>query len=161
MEMKVCTKCNKALPMTTEYFYKANNKCGFRSICIKCFKLDREKRTEEISQNYITRDKKICTVCGIEFPATSENFVRRNDSKDGLSYECKNCSSIRKKKYNEEHKEEISEKGKIYRDNNKEYLKECGKKYRDKNKEYYNEYNKKYYNENKEQIQLKKLFIPK
>lgn len=155
METKVCTKCGEVFPLTTDYFYKANNKYGFRSICKKCFKLDIDKRSKKISENYIVKDKKICNVCNLELPATIEYFIKRKDSKDGLSHECKKCSSIRKKKYREEHKEEIANKSKIYRENNKDIIKEYQKKYRKENSEYFKEYGKNYYNENKEEINYK------
>lgn len=34
---------------------------------------------------------KLCSRCGVEFPATSEFFNRNKRNKDGLRYECKAC----------------------------------------------------------------------
>lgn len=53
METKTCTACEKPLPMTEEYFYRASNvKCGFHGRCRSCFKLENHRR-------YISDEEKL------------------------------------------------------------------------------------------------------
>ena len=108
---------------------------------------------------------KKCNKCG-EILHISK-FYKNKGCKYGVVGTCKKCSSksgkeyykknredilIKKKKYNEEHKEERREYHKQYREDNKEYLKEYNKNYYEENKEERKEYNDKYYEENKEYI---------
>jgi len=58
----------------------------------------------------------------------------------------------RKKKYQEEHKEEIKERDRVYRENNKEAITERQKAYNEKNADVISEKRKEYYEENKEEF---------
>ena len=58
----------------------------------------------------------------------------------------------RKKKYQEEHKEEIKERDRVYRENNKEAISERQKAYNEKNADVISEKRKEYYEENKEEF---------
>jgi hypothetical protein len=58
----------------------------------------------------------------------------------------------RKKKYQEEHKEEIKERDRVYRQNNKEAISERQKAYNEKNADVISEKRKEYYEENKEEF---------
>ena len=52
-EFRVCTKCNKKLPNTTEYFGYANKKIGrLNAVCKECTKeINKEKRLKIIESN--------------------------------------------------------------------------------------------------------------
>lgn len=108
---------------------------------------------------------KTCTICGKDFPATSEYFYVRKDSKDGLRNDCKECRKNHTKEYSKDNKEKVSEYGKQYREQNKEKMKdykkqyyennnanilENNKKWKEDNKEYYKNQQKEYRKENKE-----------
>jgi 5-methylcytosine-specific restriction endonuclease McrA len=64
-ETKVCTKCGKELPATTEYFYKwAKGKFGVMAECKECwkshtkkFKNDNKERYKEMDQRYYEANK--------------------------------------------------------------------------------------------------------
>lgn len=90
MNFKICTKCGKSLPETTEYFCKRwRGKNGFNSICKSC----RNKSRIKYEIESYDKDKiKICSKCNKEFPATPEYFHKNCYSRDGLHSECKECS---------------------------------------------------------------------
>ena len=90
-------------------------------------------------------EKKICTVCSGEFPATPEYFYRQ---KDKLDPRCKTCRIKTKKKYNSYAKTYRKE---YYNKNKNTVLKNC-KKYRDEHKGVKKKYNKEYGVKNKERI---------
>ena len=77
---------------------------------------------------------KICTKCEKEFPATLIFFPKREVSKNGLQYWCRECV----KEYNQ------SEKGKQSREkwgeSNPEYMKEYYRKLKKENPEKYGEF---------------------
>lgn len=113
--MKICSKCRKELPSTTEYFHK--NKFSFDGLQHYC-KICRHKnyhgskwteKTPYISKPRLDAKKgfKICTRCRKELPATSEFFsiLKR---KNRLESRCKNCSRELDKEYRKKHKENIS-----------------------------------------------------
>ena len=50
---------------------------------------------------------KICTKCGVEYPATSEFFYRAVHKKCGLRSECKTCSNEVTSTYRKKHPERI------------------------------------------------------
>lgn len=88
--MKTCIKCN--LNLSEENYSKSKN------ICKKCssisFKEWREK-DKLAAPSKILPDKKVCTVCKIEFPI-SEFYIRRDRNKP-IS-RCKKCGYIASKK---------------------------------------------------------------
>lgn len=105
MNYKACTKCNKELPATLDYFHKqVRGKYGLRSDCKKCLSL-RFKTT------YIPipkKTEKVCGHCKKTFPLTDEYFftkttkagtiVSKNSppiSKDSISFRsiCKECNN--------------------------------------------------------------------
>lgn len=116
-------------------------------------------------------EMKRCTMCGNEYPATTEYFGKQKRVKSGLKSRCKKCEKVLKSNWDKNNKEKIVAYGKQYRKCNKEkikkYQKEYDKKYNQinkkkirkknveynrKNKERKKEYNKKYYENNKERI---------
>jgi hypothetical protein len=88
---------------------------------------------------------KKCTVCEIEKPFN--NFHFRKDSKDGVRNECKVCWNEKKRKYNDENKNKISDNKKKYYVKNKEKILESVKKHKEENREKINEYLRKYFKE--------------
>jgi len=111
---------------------------------------------------------KVCGKCGVEKEITTENFAKRNASKDGFSCKCKQCTKeyyivnksqhrVNKqntkeytKKYYDANKEKLLKKQKIYKANNKEATAITRKTYRENNKESIKTYHKTYSANNKE-----------
>jgi 5-methylcytosine-specific restriction endonuclease McrA len=150
MQTKICTKCKRELPATTEYFAKlTRNKCGFRSECKECKKgIDHEwKRTHPKPKNprvkpvYTEGCTKICTKCGVEYPATTEFFEPWKGGRYGVYSVCRVC----RKGYNKE------QSLKYYKLNRDKLIKNM-KEYASKNIERRIEY----YNKNKERISEKR-----
>lgn len=96
-------------------------------------------------------ETKVCSVCGIEYPATLEYFNKEKHGKYGLRSKCRECRSAEKKQYYETHKEKTSINRKLYYELHKEQEKEAMKLYRVKNKEYLNEMARLYQINNKEE----------
>ena len=95
---------------------------------------------------------KVCTVCGIEYPATSEFFHQRKGSKSGLVSACKNC----RKEYCAKNKEYISKRRKEHYIKNKEHILQQHKEYYVEHKDERSQYSKEYHVEHKEQIAKRK-----
>lgn len=108
---------------------------------------------------------KICSKCGVEFPATTEYFPKHSGGKNGLGARCKVChaenqrewnknhagaSRAISKRYNEKNKEVRGKYNKLYYGNNKETIKKHVKQYQEANKEAKTEYNKQHYKANPE-----------
>jgi hypothetical protein len=94
---------------------------------------------------------KKCTCCQQEFPATLDYFNKGTLYKDGLSYICKNCASLKHREYYLKHKEQIKDHVKKYKENNKEKILNT---YRSKYKIYNYRYRK-----NIKTKDIKKFFI--
>src|SRR6266498_1681091 len=97
-----------------------------------------------------------CSDCGLEKELNNENFRWRNDRKCWNGYVCKVCQNENSKKYNKEHKEEMSEYQKQYYEENKEDILKDRKEYRKNNKEEISKYKKKYNQEHKDEINEKR-----
>lgn len=68
-------------------------------------------------------DRKICTNCRIEWPATLEFFCKHPKAKDGLGSWCRECKSKKVKKWREENPEKRKKQQKAYKKKNwKKYL---------------------------------------
>ena len=104
---------------------------------------------------------KICSQCK-ENKQYSE-YPKCSSKKIGIKSECKECNSLRTKKYYQKNIEACKIKNKKYAEENKEYFINYNKKnrekhrlqlyeYRQKNKEYIFEYNKQYRNKNRDRI---------
>ena len=85
---------------------------------------------------------KKCSKCN-EIKALME-FYKDKKTKDGHCQYCKVCFSKQMKKYRQQNKEAIRERGKEYRQQNKEAIRERMKKYRQQNKEAIRERGKEY-----------------
>jgi hypothetical protein len=103
---------------------------------------------------------KICTKCKLE--KSFDDFYKCKNKKHGLSSQCKDCESKRKKIFNatkpkkEYDKEKIKEINKRYYLNNKEKIKEKVKEYYSLNQNKIKIKNKYYYSNNKEKINKQK-----
>lgn len=106
-----------------------------------------------------------CRVCGATYPATTEYFVGNKGSLYGVDRICWECKRKAHRKYREENREALRERGRTYREENRELLREktrqrvsenfdevheYRKQYHEKNKEKLNEWNRNYYYENRE-----------
>lgn len=123
---RVCSKCGRELPLTSEYFYvDKRNIEGFRCECKDCqsrqYKVyynnkhkDEHKRVQISKDNLKQRNVKICTKCKQELSATTEYFYIRKDTPDGLSYYCKDCCKTGQKRYGAKNRDAINEKAKLY-----------------------------------------------
>jgi len=80
----------------------------------------------------MTKEKK-CTKC--DEVKGLDGFHKDNSRRDGLSFSCKTCELDRKKKYRQENKGPIAERGKIYRQENKGPIAAYNNKYRQENRE--------------------------
>jgi hypothetical protein len=54
-------------------------------------------------------NKRTCTSCKIEYPATSEYFHKDKNLKSGLKYACKNCANKAMQKYYSENTEKMKQ----------------------------------------------------
>ncbi|HDZ14951.1 MAG TPA: hypothetical protein ENH60_08660, partial [Pricia sp.] len=142
--MKICTKCHKELPATTEYFFVGTT-CidGLRSKCKKCMAQENLKRRhdKEIVPNTDETIKKKCAVCSQEFPATTDYFFAGYCS-HGLRNKCKKCFQSEAK---------IREASPKYKQKRKEY----GKKHYAENKVKFAERWQKYYKANADYLKAK------
>lgn len=151
MDMKICVKCLKELPATSEYFHKQKSgKYGFRSTCKVCRSENiKHYSKEEIIKNL--KPTKKCTCCG-EIKLTSTDFHSDIKSKDGLYTQCKDCVKISTKKYLEHNREKNKESCKNrYQLNKKEYHAR-NKEWIENNKDKHLKYQKEYRIENKEKL---------
>lgn len=75
---------------------------------------------------------KTCTKCGQSFPAISEHFYRKCDTKDGFQSHCKTCAKVQMHKDYAKHREKrIANQKDYYRiPENKERLLEYARQYR-------------------------------
>lgn len=97
---------------------------------------------------------KVCSKCKVEKPVT--DFSRRASSRDGLSLECKKCTSARNSEYRLKNKEAIKASMKSYYIENKKSLSEKAKEYRSKNREKIIASAKAYQEKNSQKILAKK-----
>lgn len=65
---------------------------------------------------------KECSTCRGPFPATTDFFYRKNNTKDGLSYDCKTCASAYGKKWYRDNKTRKDAQNAQWAKNNGEYL---------------------------------------
>lgn len=163
MQIKTCTKCHCEYPATVEYFYRNSKSAdGLRCECKQCqqkqyakYYIEKHKEEREVQlrteKDLEQRNVKICTKCGKEYPKTSEYFHNRKDTKDGLSFWCKNCASISAAKYRNNEYENLVKRIKEQNEKRKldsEYSKqraEYDRQYYLMNKEKKSQYNKERY----------------
>jgi hypothetical protein len=93
---------------------------------------------------------KRCSKCGL-LKAIGE-FNRDKTRKDGHNEICKDCRKSISKKYCEEHKNEIREKGKKYYEEHKDKIRILHREYYEYSKDERRKHQKEYYEEHKEEI---------
>ena len=99
---RICTKCNKELPNTSDYFCYADKKSGrLESVCKECkAKITKERSNRKIQENKNkilgTGGFKICISCGKELPDTKQYFSIDLTCNSGLRNVCRCCSSNHK-----------------------------------------------------------------
>lgn len=159
--MKICSKCGKEYPATTEYFYK-NSKCkdGLSTWCITCHKEYRQiyvKQHQKEIQEYKEKQK--------QNPEYKEKH-----NKQSLDYYEKHKENInvKQKQYYKQNRDKIikqvqdnyasktfEEKQKLkeyqrnYRETNKDYIKQQRKNFRKQNKDKLAKQDKQRYENNK------------
>jgi len=120
---KVCSKCYRELPATTEYFHKNKyGKQGLQSVCKECrYESNKEKASEYFKEYYAENRQKLL-IYQKRFREENENQVKETQ-----------------KQYYKKNKEKVKEKSKEYRLQNHEsvlrYQKIYRKKYNRENKE--------------------------
>lgn len=93
---------------------------------------------------------KCCSKCKREFPATTEYFPPRSDSKDGLRGQCRECTHQRRLKYYSEHHEAALAYSKQWTQNNKEIARQSNLRWARANKERVNQRRRELWKENPE-----------
>jgi len=99
-------------------------------------------------------ETKVCTKCGIEFPATTEWFYASNTRKGGLASSCKKCKNLVNHEWEKHNKGKRNELSKDFYWNNTEKCREWSNNYRIKNPEKVAMFNKRWAINNPE-IRLK------
>lgn len=103
-------------------------------------------------------EKKICTICNLELPATSEFFHKMEKGKYGFRSTCKECNKSKRKIYTQtsDYKEKARVKQSEWRKNNPKKALEANRKNWEKNRDKYNENRKnKYWTD--EEYRLKRI----
>jgi hypothetical protein len=94
MDMKICSKCDKELPITEEYFHRwKHSKDGYRACCKEC----RGGHYGVVKVNQVYKAKeghKFCTKCRKELPLSKEYFKKLKCSNDGFDTVCKECQGV-------------------------------------------------------------------
>lgn len=97
-EFRVCTKCDKKLPNTNEYFGYANKKTGrLNAVCKNCISIiNKEKRQKIIEYNknkgLFYDGTRHCKKCGRDLPNNKLYFPIDLACLDGLRNVCRECS---------------------------------------------------------------------
>ncbi len=165
-EEKVCNRCKRQLPATTEYFWKdRTKKDGLHTICKEC------KKPKPTLKKIAQKGYKVCNRCKRELQATNEFFFKDKDKKDGFSTLCKECRGAKftpieniKDGYKRciECKEELPATLEYFpqnRDGIKTKCRKCTneylKRYHAKNREENNKISREYYQKNKRRLNKK------
>lgn len=138
METKICTKCGRQLPISTEYF-KKNKTCkyGLSSVCKECQKkLDKQYR--DANKNHIKEYLKQWAKNNNDHLKKYRKHWYEENKEYYIQYYEENIEHI--KQYRKDKTEHIAEYNKEWAENNKDYRKEYFRKYYEKNKENYQYY---------------------
>ena len=96
----------------------------------------------------MVEESKICTKCGVEFPATTEFFHVVKHGKFGLNSRCKGCIT----KYSKENSKIAVERMTKWKNDNPDKLKEHTTLYYERHKEDCNKRSREYYKDNSTKI---------
>lgn len=131
MEQK-CRKCNRVLPLTTQYFYKQKaNKSGFKYQCKECLG---RKFNIHVDKSDVPDGHKRCARCKEIKPLSKEFFhiSPKHKNSDGFKSTCKTCRSQKAKIYRQKYRPQILERERIDRKNNPKKYTKYSKKYYEK-----------------------------
>lgn len=102
MSTKTCITCHAEKQITEFATYKARKtkEVRYTNQCLSCLReYGRKayyKHSIKIGRKTLIpieqRATKHCNMCGFDYPRTPEYFYRNKASKDGLMYQCKECS---------------------------------------------------------------------
>lgn len=166
-ETKICTKCGKELPATSDYFYKGEGLVsGIRNDCKSCrSEYNKQYRqTNETSiklylsanKETISKRRKIYNQANKEV-LTEKRKIYEQKNRVTIAAKAKLCKKSHRasnakteKLYKQANKEAISAVQRKYRDDNAERLKQ----YREDNKEHIAERHKKYVKENPDKYKI-------
>lgn len=148
MLTKICNKCGRVFPLTSEYFNtNKRHKDGFLNDCKICR-----------HQYYMNNKSKISIMCKERYKNNKESIIEYEkqyakankekiaEYKRQYTKENKEKIAEYKRQYYERNIEIVREKTKLYRKENKEKI----KKYRNENKEHSSKYMKRWCNQNKD-----------
>lgn len=182
---KVCKKCGRIYPATTDYFFKSMNvKSGLRSKCKKCHTkqtdnyLKSEARKQYTESLYARMNAgellgyRECSTCKRIYPASLEYFFKAPAQYLGLRSKCKKCMTVESatskqkpenkeranrtsREYYYKHRAEASRRYKEYYQCRREYHLERAKEYRRNNIEKYKAYDRSYVINNRDKVRLK------
>lgn len=143
VKTKVCIKCGKELPVTSEYFYKnKTTKDGFKHSCKAC-------EFEYMKQYRLDHKESISSQCKRYFEMNKKTIKRKR--KHYIAKHKEEFAESRRKRY-KSHREEEIEQAKQYYKENKDKSLEQKKQYYQKNKEIIAERVKKYHEKAKDKI---------
>lgn len=90
IKTKVCNKCNRELPMNTDYFFKkCDTKDGFTTKCKEC---QRYSFSNKLTSPKPKEGYKICKKCNRELKNINAYFPIDKGCKDGLRSICRECN---------------------------------------------------------------------
>jgi 5-methylcytosine-specific restriction endonuclease McrA len=95
-------------------------------------------------------NNKICSKCKRELPATNEYFAKSKDSKDGLRWQCKECSRKASREWYKENIDHVKVYDKKYSEENRELILKRKRKYLEEHKELERKRKREDYYRNKE-----------
>jgi len=95
-ERKVCPCCKK-MKTKEEYCLTRSRTDGLSTYCKECLAVKNTEAYRKRPEKEPTVKHRVCPYCGIDKPASE--FYRELKGKDGLSYECRTCRTIKTAEY--------------------------------------------------------------
>jgi len=112
MVLKICPKCTRELPATTDYFHSHRRMSeGLYNVCKDCANAIRRQGDSPrlfIRNSYLLSEK-TCTKCGATYPLTSEFWQRDKRGLAGFMPICKSCRCAVKKAWADANPDKIKE----------------------------------------------------
>lgn len=107
-----CSVCEEEFPATTDYFYSSpHRRKGLHTICISCSK-KRDTGYYAKAKEHLEERKEgkpdtwVCRACQTEKLFDEEHFSIQPRCYYGLRTTCKECESVTRREYDQEHREE-------------------------------------------------------